>query len=159
MEYKTSNNLRMLKCFPLNWRISKKYAIEKENNPDFYIIDVGSMSTEMWQAILVPETMTLSFTCVSNSCDSFRFKVNSIEEASEIVLKFVKGMNQLKHLKETIYWNEGINEGASEGVNNVCNADQNAHKTCNANLVNYTCINNPDTSMSSAINHWARDDY
>lgn len=94
----------MLKCSPLNWEICKTYAIERDPNPEFYIINVGSLS-DMWQCSLIPETMICSFTSVHYSNhEVYRFKVESIEEASELVLKFAKGMNQVENLMPTIYW-------------------------------------------------------
>lgn len=106
--YKSRNHLEMLKCYPLNWRVEKKYAIVNpgEENPELYMISVGSLS-QLWTAILVPETMILSFSELSYSADEvYRFKVESIEEASELVLKFAKGMDKYENLKGTIYWNE-----------------------------------------------------
>lgn len=101
--YTTSNGCNMLECYPLNWRIEKTYAIECENNPDFYVIDIGSLA-DMWQATLIPETMILSFCSLHYSKDEvYRFKVRSIEQASELVLSFAEGMNQLESLEGTIY--------------------------------------------------------
>jgi hypothetical protein len=105
--YKSVNNLEMLKCDPLNWRVEKTYATVNpgEENPEFYIISVGSIS-QMWNAILIPETMILSFYEMSYSGNGvYRFRVENIEEASELVLKFAKGMNQYENLEGTIYWN------------------------------------------------------
>lgn len=108
----TPNNILMLECKPLNWRIEKKYAIECDPNPIFYVIDVGTLS-DLWQCTLIPETMILSFCSYHYSKEEiYRFKVESIEEASEWVLKFAEGMgfvndiNIYEELKETIYWNK-----------------------------------------------------
>ncbi len=101
----TGNGIKMLRCYPLNWRIGKTYVIDTDPNPIFYVIDIGSIS-DMWQATLIPETMIVSFTSLHYSLDEvYRFKVDSIEEGSNLVLKFAMGMNQLEHLKGTIYWN------------------------------------------------------
>jgi hypothetical protein len=105
MKYKSTNGINMLKCFPLSWEICKTYAIECQPNPEFYIIVVGSID-DMWQATLIPETMILSFCSVHYSANEvYRFKVESVEEASELVLKFAKGMNRIDDLINTIYWN------------------------------------------------------
>ena len=100
----------MLKSHPLNWRIENKYNIvnRNEDNPIFYCISVGSLD-DMWLASLIPETMILSFTSYHYSNNEvYRFKVDSIEDASEIVLKFAKGMDRLSDLHDTIYWNKDI---------------------------------------------------
>jgi hypothetical protein len=97
--------MQMIECKPLNWQVQKKYArtVGHEVNPEFYTIHVGSLS-DMWQASLLPESMILSFTSMHYSNDEvYRFKVESIKEASEMVLKFAKGMDQLENLKNTIY--------------------------------------------------------
>lgn len=40
MKYTTKNGIQMLKCYPLNWRIEKKYYDgTMEINPDFYVIE------------------------------------------------------------------------------------------------------------------------
>ena len=112
MTYKSSNGLTMLKCSPLNWRIERIHKIDVASrklviDPDvqIYIIDVGSLS-DMWQASLNSQTMILSFTSMHYSSDEvYRFKVDNIEEGSSLVLKFAEGMDQVKNLKDTIYWN------------------------------------------------------
>lgn len=105
--FRTKNGIDMIRCLPLNWQILKKYRIHnpEEENPEFYIINVGSLD-EMWQCTLIPETMILSFCSLHYSKDEvYRFKVETLEEASEMVLKFAKGMNRLNDIKDTIYWN------------------------------------------------------
>lgn len=102
--FKLKNGVEIYQCLPLNWRVEKTYAIDIPNNPKFLIINVGSIA-DMWQATLIPETMILSFCSVHYSNNEiYRFKVDSIEEASKWVLKFAEGMNCLEDLKETIYW-------------------------------------------------------
>lgn len=104
MRFTTTNGVLMLRCHPLNWRIEKTYAIARDPNPEFFVINIGSLD-EMWQATLIPETMILSFCSVAYSADEvYRFQVDFIEEASEMVLKFAKGMGRLDDLKGTIYW-------------------------------------------------------
>jgi hypothetical protein len=101
--YRSSNGIEMLECLPLNWQIIKTYAIECDPNPECYIIHIGGLG-DMWQALLDPEKMIVSFCSLAYSADEvYRFKVESLEEASEMVLKFAKGMNQEESLKETIY--------------------------------------------------------
>lgn len=101
--FTTKNDILMLRCFPLNWEITQKYAYDYEPNPELYVINVGSLS-DMWQCLLHPETMIISFTSLHYSNDEvYRFKVDTIEEASEMVLKFAKGMNILDSLDNTIY--------------------------------------------------------
>jgi hypothetical protein len=96
----------MLQCYPLNWEICKTYAIECGPNPEFYIINVGSID-DMWQATLIPETMILSFCSVHYSNNEvYRFKVDSFAQASELVLKFAEGMGRIDDLVGTIYWNK-----------------------------------------------------
>jgi hypothetical protein len=96
----------MYKCLPLNWRIEKTYAIDCDPNPEFLLIHVGSLS-DMWQCTLFPEAMLLTIcSCHYSDYERYRFKVESIEEASELVLKFAKGMDQIDNLNETIYWNK-----------------------------------------------------
>jgi hypothetical protein len=106
MKYTTKNGILMLKCYPLNWRVEKKYYDgTMEINPDFYVIAIGGLS-DMWQAGLDPDTMVLSFASIHYSSNEvYRFKVDSIEEASEMALKFAKGMRILESLDGTIYWN------------------------------------------------------
>jgi hypothetical protein len=108
MKYKSTNGIDMLKCFPLNWEICKTYTIVNtgELNPEFYVIRVGWLD-DMWQASLIPETMVLSFCSLHYSANEvYRFKVETMEEASELVLKFAKGMNRIDDLINTIYWNK-----------------------------------------------------
>lgn len=103
--YKLGNGLQMVECHPLNWRVEKKYAIECKPNPEFYVIDVGGIS-DMWQALFDPEKMKVSFSSMAYSADEvYRFSVESLEEASEMVLKFAKGMDQIDNLRGTVYWN------------------------------------------------------
>lgn len=100
----TKNNILMLKTQILNWRICKRYATKSIPNPEFYVINIGDIG-DMWQATLIPETMILSFSSLHYSNDSvYRFEVNSIDDASNIVLKFIKGMNQLNNIIDTIYY-------------------------------------------------------
>lgn len=96
----------MLKCYPLNWRVEKKYYDgTREMNPDFYVINIGGLA-DMWQAGLDPDTMIVSFCSMHYSTNEvYRFKVETIEEASEMVLKFAKGMGILESLEGTIYSN------------------------------------------------------
>jgi hypothetical protein len=105
--FKSKNGINMIRCYPLNWQVGKKYAavMDGELNPIFYFINIGSID-DMWQATLIPESMILSFCSLHYSHhEVYKFKVDSLEEASEMVLKFSKGMNRLDDIKETIYWN------------------------------------------------------
>jgi hypothetical protein len=103
--YITPNGLNMIKCYPLNWQVENVYAAKVKYNPEYYSIAIGSID-QMWKAIIFPETMILSFSSVSYSHDEvYRFKVETLEEASELVLKFAKGMGRLDDLVDTIYWN------------------------------------------------------
>lgn len=105
--FKTKNGINMISCLPLNWQVEKTYVstVPDELNPEFYLINVGSID-EMWQCALIPKTMILSFCSAHYSkSEVYRFKVSSLEEASELVLKFAEGMNRLDDLKDTIYWN------------------------------------------------------
>lgn len=103
--FTTSNDILMLRCIPLNWEIVQKYALEYEPNPELYVINVGSLS-DMWQCLFNPETMIISFTSLHYSNHGvYRFKVDTIEEASQMVLKFAEGMDQMENLKGTIYYN------------------------------------------------------
>ncbi len=105
IKYQTDNGLIMVRCFPLNWQVQKTYAIDTDSNPEFYTIHVGSIS-DMWQASFLPDKMIVTFTSMHYSNhEVYKFKVDSIREASELVLKFAKGMNQLDNLLHTIYWN------------------------------------------------------
>lgn len=99
----TRNGIKMLKCKPLNWEVIKTYAIDCDPNPENYVINIGSMS-DMWQALLMLDTMVLSFCSLHYSKDEvYRFTVKSVEEASELVLKFAKGMGIEDSLDGTIY--------------------------------------------------------
>lgn len=105
--YYINNGIRILRCYPLNWEIHERYAVKTKPNPEFfYTISVGSIG-DIWQASLIPETMILSFTSLHYSkSEVYRFKVDTFEEASEMVLKFAKGMQQIENLEHTIYWNK-----------------------------------------------------
>jgi hypothetical protein len=102
--YRTKNNIEMVSCEPLNWQIIRP-TFDADPYGPLYVIYIGSLS-DMWQASFSFENMTVSFTSMHYSDhEVYRFKVDSIEEASELVLKFAKGMNRVEDLKETIYWN------------------------------------------------------
>ena len=106
MKYTTKNNLEMLKCYPLNWRVEKKYAITHpgEVNPEFYVINIGSLS-DMWQVAYIPETMIVSFHSMHYSNhEVYKFKVDNIEQASLLAMMFAEGMNQVDNLRDTIHW-------------------------------------------------------
>lgn len=101
--YKTRNGISMQRCSPLNWEVIKTYAIERDPNPECYVINIGGLS-DMWQALFNPEKMIVSFCSLHYSLgEVYRFKVESIEEASEMALKFAKGMEKLESLEGTIY--------------------------------------------------------
>lgn len=94
-EYTTSNGIRMVKCEPLNWRF--------EDNPNIFIIHVGSLD-DMWQATYRESDQILSITSLHYSNDEvFKFKMGSLEDASQLVKKFAMGMGRWEDMKDTIF--------------------------------------------------------
>lgn len=102
--FTTSNRIPMISCEPLSWQVQKTYHGDHiKPNPEFYSIGIGDMA-EMWLATFLPETMELNFSNYSeDSHDIVRFKMDSLEQASDMVLRFAKGMGMEDNLKETIY--------------------------------------------------------
>jgi len=102
--FKTSNGIEMLRCNLLNWAISNKYVEGyKGVNPEVYYINIGSID-EMWSCMVYLDTNILSIANVSYSSEEvFRFKIDDLEQATDIVYRFAEGMNKLDSLKDTIY--------------------------------------------------------
>lgn len=95
--YIESNGVVMIESFPLNWERSGVYT---DNIPPyFYSIYVGQMSGG-YMCIYKEEENELSINCTSGE-DPIVFKVDSIEDAGEIVNKFAKGMKV--DLEDTIH--------------------------------------------------------
>lgn len=99
--YKTKNNLTMIKGGLLDWQRKNKYHGSNEETY-FYTIYVGSMSGgHICNYEFETNLLSIAYSSYSSDDPSLRFKVSSIEEASDIVAKFAIGMNI--DLKDTIY--------------------------------------------------------
>jgi len=92
----------MYACKPLNFqRVSIYHGQEK---PYGYMISVGSLA-QMYVCTYDPDEGSLSITDMAYSSDwVIKFKVDSIEEASQLVKKFADGMEV--DMSETIYMDE-----------------------------------------------------
>lgn len=104
--------MKIFRCSPLNWEIEKKYVSlkEREDNPEIYVIHIGSLD-DMWSVVFNPKTMIYSFTSVHYSKDEvYKFKVDSIEEASQLAEKFAIGMGRLDDIEGTIYTEGNIDD-------------------------------------------------
>ena len=99
--FQSKNGLTMLDCKPLNFLRQSVYAGET-GAPYFYSIYVGGFA-DGHTCVYDDEkkTLIISYSAYSSDDPNLIFKVDSIEEASELVLKFSKGMN-IK-LDDTIY--------------------------------------------------------
>lgn len=99
-EFKTSNHLTMIKSKPYNWQ--KQTVNQDGTGGFFYSIYVGGMA-EGHICIYKDNEKLLSIAYMAYSSDdpSLKFKVDSIEDAGEIVKKFAEGMKV--DMKDTIY--------------------------------------------------------
>jgi hypothetical protein len=89
---KISNGLMILQSYPLNWIRESVYA-NSNSEPYYYYIYVGNMSGGS-SCIYKEEENILSIS-------DLKFKVDSIEEAGEIVLKLAKGIGE--NLEGTVH--------------------------------------------------------
>lgn len=90
--YISSNALTMVESQPLNWRRESVYA-NSNIEPYFYSIYVGGIANGHI-CNFQEETMVLTISNIAYSSDDppLKFKVDSIEDAGNIVAKFAKGM-------------------------------------------------------------------
>lgn len=105
MEYKTfvsKNGLTMTDTNPVFWEILTKYV---DGTGDlFYKIYVNTSFMDGHLCIFKNNILSINRVRYSADEPSIKFKVNSIEEAGELVLKFADGMGCLKDFKESIYF-------------------------------------------------------
>jgi hypothetical protein len=87
-----SNGLMMVQSYPFNWIRESVYA-NSNSEPYYYYIFLGDMSGGP-TCVYKEEKNELSIS-------DLKFKVESIEEAGEIVLKLAKGMG--KSLEGTVH--------------------------------------------------------
>ena len=96
--YTEENGVVMVESVPLNWERSGVYTNTTE--PFFYSIYVGGFSGGH-MCIYKEEEKEVSISYSYGDDPSIVFKVDSIEEAGELVEKFAKGMKV--NFEETIY--------------------------------------------------------
>lgn len=89
---KIGNGLMMVQSYPFNWIRESVYA-KSSNLPYYYYIYLGDMSGGP-TCVYKEEENELSIS-------DLKFKVESIEEAGEIVLKLTQGMG--KNLEGTVH--------------------------------------------------------
>ena len=89
---KVGNGLMMLQSYPFNWIRESVYA-KSSNSPYYYYIYLGDMSGGP-TCVYKEEENELAIS-------DLKFKVESIEEAGEIVLKLTQGMG--KNLEGTVH--------------------------------------------------------
>lgn len=88
----TNNGLTMIKCFPLCFQAQTTF--KDGTGPITYSISIGGM-TEMYICCYDPDKGVLIISNLShdNPMPALSFKVESMEEASDIANKFAKGMD------------------------------------------------------------------
>lgn len=104
MKYKTflsKNNLTMTDTKPVFWQVLTEYA---DGSGDlFYLIYVNTDFMDGHSCVYQNNLLSINRIRYSADEPSIKFKVDSIEEAGELVLKFARGMKCLDYFKETIY--------------------------------------------------------
>lgn len=103
--FKTNNGLLMLACLPLSFQVESTYR--DGTGDSFYSIHVGSFS-ESYMCTYIPKEGVLRITNTAYSSDAlFKFKVDSFETASKLVLSFTIGMGLQEDMRDTIYMLQG----------------------------------------------------
>jgi len=100
--FKSKNNVDLTDTPPIYWEVLTEYV--DGSGPLFYKVYVGTSFMDGHNCIFKDNILSISRIRYSADEPSIKFKVNSIEEAGEMVLKFAEGMGCIKDFKKTIYY-------------------------------------------------------
>lgn len=87
---------------PVKWDILSEYT--DGTGDTFYKLYVSTSFMDGHLCVFKDNLLTINRVHLSAEEPSLKFKVSSIEEAGELVLKFAEGMNCLEDFTKSIYY-------------------------------------------------------
>jgi hypothetical protein len=100
----SKNDIKLTATTPIYWEVLNENA--DGTGPLFYKVYVDCIFMDGYNCIFQNNIVSIYRVRYSADEPSIKFKVNSIEEAGELVLNFVTGMNYLDEFKQTIYFSK-----------------------------------------------------